>query len=265
MNTRAFERYSSRLQRFRGSLSRKKQLTPDAPASRIRSFIESDGYLFSAYGEQYNALRELIPDGEGTVVEIGAGTGIGKTWIPELVCTDVLENDCVDTIVDATSMPFDNSSLRALVLKDALHHIPNVPNFLDEAVRCLQVGGAIVLCEPYWSPIARLVFKFLHPEPFDTHRATWTSAANDPWDSNQAMAWMVLRRDRRILHDRWPMLKVEEFQPVLGPSYLLSGGVFGRTTIPSGILNHIHAWERKRKRSMDPLRFEIVFRLTKTR
>jgi len=239
-------------------------LAPDSPANQIRNFIERDAYLFAAYGEQYRALRELIPAGEGPVVEIGAGTGIGRTWIPELTCTDVLENDYVDTVVDATSMPFEDSSLRALVLKDALHHIPDVPSFFDEAVRCLQVGGAVVMCEPYWSPASRLVFRFLHPEPFDTRRATWTSAANDPWDSNQAMAWIVLRRDRKILHDRWPMFEVEEFQPVLGPSYLASGGVFGRTAIPSGILEGIHAWERKRKSLLNPFRFEIVFRLTKT-
>ena len=238
-------------------------MTPESSAGEIRNFIEGDSYLFAAYGEQYRAIRDLIPDGEGPIIEIGAGTGIGKNWISELTCTDVIETEYIDELVDATSLPFGDSSVRAFVLKDALHHVPDVPAFFDQAVRCLRVGGVIVMCEPYWSPLARLVFRFLHPEPFDTKRETWTSAATDPWDSNQAMAWLVLRRDRTLLLDQWPMFKVEEFTPVLGPSYLLSGGVFGRTAVPSSLLNRLHAWELQRGRSLNPLRFEIVFRLTK--
>jgi len=45
-----------------------------------------------------------------------------------------------------------DGSLRAIVMTDVLHHIPNVESFFAEAARCVRPGGVIVMIEPWLTP-----------------------------------------------------------------------------------------------------------------
>ncbi len=117
------------------------------------------------------------------------------------------------------------------------------------------------MCEPYWGPLARLVYRRAHPEPFDMGQAGWVLGSDSPWESNQALAWILLRRDRDLFVASLDGLRVGEETVVLGPSYLLSGGVFGRLPVPSGLLLPLLEWEARRGRWLDPLRLEVVVTL----
>jgi SAM-dependent methyltransferase len=212
----------------------------------------------------YGALADMVPETiAGAVVEIGAGSGIGKNWIPDLTCTDVIPASTLDAVVDACHLPYTDDSIRAFVLKDALHHIPDVTAFLDEAYRCLKPGGAVVMCEPFWGPFASLIYRTIHPEPFNKRQKDWGFSSSDAWDSNQALPWMLLRRDIDRLQTLWPNFALEERGPLLGPSYALSGGVFGRTPIPSSWLVALWRNEQRIGRILDPFRLEYAFRLVK--
>lgn len=240
------------------------RLRRSRPADRAGTAILEDAYLAQAYAAVYRRLGALIPDGvPGQVVEIGAGSALAARWIPGLICSDVTVAAGLDLVLDAARLPFPDGSLRALVLKDAFHHLPDVPAFLSEATRCLAVGGAIVMCEPYWGPLARLVYR-MHPEPFRPRQTGWEFAADTPWDSNQALPWIVLRRDRAQLSQRWPDLRIEEVATLVGPSYLLSGGVFSRTPVPAGPLQALHSWEERQGSWLDPARLSILVRLVRT-
>ena len=264
MTDTKFARYDSWHQRIRSRLKRGPSLAPDSPAASIRKAVLTDPYLATAYGEMYGGLREILPTAiSGPIVELGAGADLGRSWIPSMVTTDVLANESLDAVLSASAMPFRDSSIGAFVINDALHHFPDVDGFLDEAVRCLEVGGAIVACEPYWGPLSATVYRAFHPEPFNRQARSWSSDSADPWDSNQALLWIMLRRDRRRLAARWPMLRIEEFGCTLGPSYLLSGGVFGRTPIPADWLLSTWRWEQRRGRRFDPLRFKYLVRFTR--
>ena len=107
------------------------------------------------------------------------------------------------------------------------------------------------------------IYRTFHPEPFNRRALSWSSDSADPWDSNQALLWIMLRRDRDRLSAGWPMFRIEEFGCRLGPSYLLSGGVFGRTPIPAAWLQSSWRWEQRRGRRFDPLRFKYLVRFTK--
>lgn len=257
-------RYDSLTQRLRGTLAGRRRVLPSDPGETIRQAVLADSYLRDAYSEMYRGLAGLLPQGvPGAVVEIGAGTGVAKEWLPDIVCTDVLPATGLDCLADACALPFRDGSIRALVLKDAWHHIPDLDTFLDECVRCLAPGGAVLVCDPYWGPLASIVYRFLHPEPFERQQQTWRFASHDAWDSNQALLWIALRRDRSRLARRWPELRVEEVGPLLGPSYLLSGGVFGRTPVPSSWLSGLWRRETRWGRALDPLRLEYLVRLVR--
>jgi len=258
-------RYTSRRQRIRLRTAGRKGVSPSSPPIEIRNMILDDAYLMAAYGEQYLRLAEQLPAGKDRlIVELGAGTGIGGTWIPGMVCSDISPSNILHAGLDATKLPFRDESITAFVLKDALHHVSNVERLLDEVSRCLVVGGVMAACEPYWGVLASVIYRFLHPEPFQKRQQGWSFDAQDTWDSNQALAWILLRRDRDKLALGWPRLSLEEAGPLPGPSYLLSGGVFGRSRIPSSWLLALHGIETRVGRPLDPFRFEFAFTLRKS-
>lgn len=262
--TTKYFRYSSKSQQFRKLFTRRSRVTPSNASSEIRTFILADSYLTDAYAQMYSALRQALPTGTGEVIiEIGAGSGIGKTWIPQMYCTDLRMESDIDLVTDGTMMPFADASIAAFIVKDSLHHLPNVEKFLDEALRCLKIDGVVICCEPYWGLLARFVYKFFHPEPFDKKQFDWSRNSYDAWDSNQALPWMLLRRDVVRLSTRWPEFEVHEMGPILGPSYLLSGGVFGRTPVPSSLLIRMQNRESQFGKWFNAFRFEFVFTLKK--
>lgn len=257
-------RYDTLNQRLRGAMAGRRRVLPSDPGEVIRDAVLGDAYLKDAYSEMYRSLADQLPrEVQGAVIEVGAGTGVAREWIPGIICTDVVAASGLDCLADACALPFRDGSLRAIVLKDAWHHIPDLDAFLDECVRCLAPGGAVLVCDPYWGPLAAFVYRYLHPEPFDRSQRAWRFDAKDAWDSNQALLWITLRRDRGRLEHRWPQLRVVEVGPLLGPSYLLSGGVFGRTPVPSSWLSRLWRREMRWGRSLDPLRLEYLVRLVR--
>ena len=49
---------------------------------------------------------------------------------------------------DMTALPITNGAISAVIVIDALHHVPDVPAVFREAYRVLETGGAFVLAEP---------------------------------------------------------------------------------------------------------------------
>ena len=262
---RGFRRYRSRLQSLRARIAtREARVWPDSPAPDISRAIMSDDYLRAVFHDAYARLIRLIPDGvEGDVVEVGSGPGIVKTWFPDVMTVDIVERYGPDIVADARCLPIRSESVRGIIMKDALHHIPDVEAFLDEVERCLVPGGVLVLSEPYWGPLASIVYRWLHPEPFDPQAKSWSFDSSDAWDSNQALPWIVFVRDRDRLRSRFPRLSTTGVGVHVGPSYLFSGGVFGRTPIPARLLNSLKKWEDRRGRWLNPVRFEVTLRVEK--
>jgi SAM-dependent methyltransferase len=225
--------------------------------------ILSDSYLSLHYRESYGKLLGLAGSGPGPTVEIGCGPGFVKRIDPTVITSDVEIGASADLAADAARLPFPDSSLRALILKDALHHLPDVEAFLDESSRVLRPGGVIAVLDPYWGPLAKAVYKWLHPEPFDPSARTWQFESSSPHHSNQALLWILLRRDRDRFERRFPCFEILEHGPTIGPSFLLSGGLYGRTPLPSRLLELMWKFEHNQGRWLDPLRFGYVVALRK--
>ena len=114
-----------------------------------------------------------------------------------------------------------------------LHHIPNVRRFLSEASRCLRIGGKVLMIEPWVTPWSRIVYTYLHHEPFDAEVKDWSFSSSGPLsDANIAIPWMVFKRDRQTFESEFPELRILEIKPFLPFRYVVSGGLALRNIVP---------------------------------
>jgi ubiquinone/menaquinone biosynthesis C-methylase UbiE len=106
-----------------------------------------------------------VPD-DGLVLDLGGGAG----WVSELLAKlgyrpitldistslirvgrDRFERERLTprfTAGDMTSLPIRSGSVDAVVVIDALHHVPDIPAVFREAFRVLAPGGQFILAEP---------------------------------------------------------------------------------------------------------------------
>lgn len=228
-------------------------------------FILGDKYLAEIYQHLYGRLGDMVKGrhDRGAIIEIGSGPGLVKFYIKGVITTDIDRVVSPDLCVDAAYLPFPDGSVAGILMKDSLHHLPDVESFLDEAQRVLIDEGVIAIIDPYWGFLARFVYKYIHQEKYDSSCPTWSFDSSSPWDSNQALSFLILRRDRGKLDQQWPNFEVEEHCPLLGPSFLLSGGVSRRTFVPGSWLKKVFEWENRRGKWLDPFRFEYLYCLRK--
>jgi SAM-dependent methyltransferase len=216
---------------------------PAATAARRRLTREKP-FLRRIYEEWYAAIAGAVPkpdparlqlssDSEAAL-EIGSGAGFlaESGLIPRLVTSDLLPVPGVDRVIDARSLPFADGSLRAIVMTNTLHHIPEPRRFLAEAVRCVRPGGVLSMIEPWNTPWSAWVYMRLHHEPFVPAAATWEFPSTGPLSgANGALPWILFARDRAVLEREFPW-RVESVRLLMPFRYLLSGGVSMRSLAP---------------------------------
>ena len=128
-----------------------------------------------------------------------------------------------------------DASLRAIVMTNVLHHLPDVASFFGEATRVVRPGGAIVMIEPWVTPWSRVIYTVLHHEPFDPTAAEWRVSGNGPLSgANGALPWILFERDRSRFEREFPALRVASITPGMPFRYLLSGGFTSGGMYPRG-------------------------------
>lgn len=226
--------------------------------------IWDEPYIRSLYKTVFSRIASHIPEGSKVLIEVGSGNAMSKDFLPEMITTDICFHELLDASCDSVALPFRSDSIDAIVIKDALHHMPDVEKFIKEARRVLRVNGRLVVFDPYWGLLARFVYRFLHQEKFDVEAKTWSFTSTSPWDSNQALTYLLLRRDRIRFEKEFSFFKIEEHEKLIGPSFLLSGGVSRRTIVSGRFLSALLKWEMRQSNWLDSLRFFHIFSLTKT-
>ena len=167
-----------------------------------------------------------------------------RDFIPGLITSDVADG-VADLVIDGRSLPFERESLGAIFLTHVFHHIPDVGRFLEEASRVLRPNGVVAMVEVSHTPLARVFFRHFHPEPYDDAAPSWEFDQHDSMmDSNQALSWIVFRRDADRFRQRFPGLVVESLTWLPWLTYLLAGGVTMRNFVPSSATGPLTALER---------------------
>jgi SAM-dependent methyltransferase len=198
-----------------------------------RQIIASKPFLRAIYVEWYSLLAASLPSGEGDVLELGSGAGFCSEFIPGLITSEVFACPGVKMVLDAAQLPFGADSLRAIVMTNVLHHLPDVRAFFGEATRCLRGGGKILMIEPWVSWWSRFVYTRFHHEPFDQDTLEWSFPTAGPLSgANVALPWILFQRDRARLASEFPEFELEAVRTLLPFRYLLSGGVGMRNLMP---------------------------------
>jgi SAM-dependent methyltransferase len=210
----------------------------DDPAVTIlhSEIIQRKPFLKRLYIDFYKQFQRAVTDPEKKVlVELGSGGGFIKKVIGNVITSDILELPNVDRIFSAINMPFEQASVDAFFMIDVLHHITDPRRFFREALRCLKIGGKIVMIEPANTCWSRFIYKNFHHELFDP-QANWESPAGlqGPLSQgNGALPWIIFARDRQIFEKEFPSLEIVSIRNHTPLRYLLSGGLSLRQLVPS--------------------------------
>jgi SAM-dependent methyltransferase len=196
--------------------------------------ISSKKVLRKIYIDWYNSLKNLAKDNtKGKAIEIGSGSGFIKEVIPNVVTTEILNIETVDTICSVYSLPFESDSLDVVYMIDVLHHLQNPVKALNEILRVLKSDGMIILSEPDSNWYTNIIFRNFHHEPFMNY-SNWTFRSSGPLSgANGALPWIVLKRDFKLLNNLFPNLVILEIIPHTTFRYLLSGGVSLNQLLPT--------------------------------
>jgi SAM-dependent methyltransferase len=198
-----------------------------------RQIIQDNRFLRQIYGEWYDALAASLPDGPGKVLELGSGAGFLSEVVSDLVTSEVFWCQHIHLVADGRQLPLHDGCLRAILMTDVLHHVPEVRAFFTEAARCVKLGGVMTLIEPWVTRWSRLIYTRLHHEPFSPQTPYWEFPAQGPLSSaNGALPWIVFERDRAQFEHAFPQWRIETIRPFMPFRYLVSGGVSLRALMP---------------------------------
>ncbi len=191
-------------------------------------------FLRLIYEEWYAEINSSLLKSDGKILELGSGAGFMQERIPNVVASEVFFTKDVDIIADAQDLPFKDGVLNGIVMVDVLHHIQNVRRFFNEATRCISTGGVIIMIEPWVNWWSSKIYKYLHHEPFDTKTKEWEIPKAKTYLStaNQALPWILFKRDREIFEREFPQWKIKLIEPMMPFRYLFSGGLSAPNIMP---------------------------------
>ena len=213
-----------------------------------------------AYVDWYKKVLKDRSAVGGATIEVGGGGGNLKHEMPDVVSTDIEFCPWLDVCCDAHALPFKGESVSNLVLVDVLHHLADPVGFLRDASSVLRRGGRILMVEPFPSPFSSVVYKLLHPEPFDMNADYFgkdPGSKKEPWDANQAIPYLLFFKHRKTLHaaldNDYRIIRRERISWALYPA---SGGFEHRALVPDFFIPLLRLFEY----ALSPLRMLIAFR-----
>ena len=187
---------------------------------------------------QLQEIREFI--------ELGAGVIPMSNLDARIKSTDVVPSDHLDGVLDATSLDIANNCVSGFFLQNTFHHIPDPKAFFEETSRVLIPGGRIVILDPFYNTISRwLYMRLFKTEDFDMNGSWKSDSAHAMIGANQALSYIVFRRDREVFAATFPGLAIVDYSPVLfGLRYILTGGVNFKKIAPGWIFSVVRRLER---------------------
>ncbi|HKO96200.1 MAG TPA: class I SAM-dependent methyltransferase [Pyrinomonadaceae bacterium] len=205
-----------------------------------RKIVQRKPILRQLFESFYRDCRTMdlrhFDDCPGRRLEIGSGAGIISDVYPDVITSDIKVLPFIDIVLSADKLPFDDNSLRAIYAVNVFHHLPSPRAFFAEALRVLHPGGGVVLIEPFYGPVASWMFKNLHKsEGFEPDDPSWEASGNTgPFsNANQALSYIVFKRDRRTFEKEFPGLEIVGERPHTHVWYVVSGGVNFRQLVPN--------------------------------
>lgn len=193
-----------------------------------RELINKKLMLREFYLDNYRDFSAEInlSDTKGSIVELGCGATFIKEIISDAIRTDVFKHSYCDIVVNATKMPFPDSSVKAFFMMNVFHHVPDINSFLKEVNRCLEKNGILYIADQHVGILSFFILKFFHNEYFDHRTKKYTFKSVNPLNSaNGALAWIVFKRDKPLFEIYHPGLKIVKYNPCYPLMYWVLGGL----------------------------------------
>jgi len=206
--------------------------------------------LRAVYQDYFDRIKgSVVP---GPVLEIGGGSGNLHEQLPHTISCDIQWTRWLDVVADAHALPFRDGAFANVVMLDVFHHLSEPLRFLHEASRVLRPGGRLIMIEPNVSLVSWLAFRLFHEEPVDIYDDPFDLEARkhqSPYDSNQAIPFLVFIRGIERLRTLVPALRILSVERFGLWAYPLSGGFQRWSLLPLALVrpiltleNHLAAW-----------------------
>jgi SAM-dependent methyltransferase len=202
--------------------------------------------VFFDFYDRCDAASGDDPTGRGLKLELGSGSSLFKTRYPDVITSDIKPVAYLDRVIDAQAMPFAADSVWAVYAINTLHHLPDPVKFFEELDRVLVAGGSCVIIEPYYGWLASKFYaRVFDCEGFDKTQAEWgNSSLGYALGANQALSYIIFKRDRAKFERLFPRLEIACLRPLTNyPRYFLSGGLNFRQLAPDWSIGAIRAVE----------------------
>lgn len=226
-----------------------------------RSILERKAMLKEVFLELHRIFlsldKQYFAETGGARIELGAGVSPIRHTDPAVLATDVVPSADLDLVIDAQTMDLPTDSVHAFYGQHCFHHFPDPAKFLDEVIRVVRPGGGFILIEPYYGPIASLVFRRLFTtEGFDRKMPGWKVPMTGPMNgANQALSYIVFTRDRELFDKLYPSLEIVYHAPLTNYiRYLVSGGLNFRQLAPNVLAPFLRLLEHL----LSPLRRQLA-------
>jgi SAM-dependent methyltransferase len=228
-------------------LSKFRDLNPNDESTITALKDEYINFIYeNIYQEMYLIAKNYLKGEPVKTLEIGAGSlSKAERHFNNIQLSDgsSVSKFGKENQLIAENLPFEDIVFDVVIAKDTLHHFSNTDKALSEISRVLKPGGIFIVSEPYWSLLGRFVFKFIHPEKWETNPTELKNSSPNPFDANQAtLLCLQSRKFNDIVVKNFLTLEVS--RPTYGISYLLSGGLNWRNKIPFSLLRRINKIER---------------------
>ncbi|MEX0329944.1 MAG: hypothetical protein AB3N64_00845 [Puniceicoccaceae bacterium] len=208
--------------------------------------------LRAVYGSIFEAIRGHMV--EGPSLELGSGIGNLKESLPQVVTSDLVKTEYVDTACSAYEIikPPDDASGEKwanLVAVDVLHHLCRPFDFFQSASTALADEGRIILVEPAATLFGRLFYTLFHEEPIRPFRIT-PPFEMEPDDesgefANMGMGVSLFRLNKEACRERLSQLGLAVHEVAYRDlwAYPLSGGYSGPQLAPGWLIQPLLSLE----------------------
>ena len=203
--------------------------------------LENKKLLKSCYSDFYKEILKMenkLKKSENNLIRIELGSGVGflKQYDSSIITSDVVYNKFTDKVLDANNLPYKENTIDSIFGIFCFHHFKDPFSFLKDLEKKLKPGGLCILVEPYYGPLAKILYKQVHDsEYFDAEEKFNTKVENKTAmeKANQALSYIFFIKNSKKFKENFPKLEIVNtyvFDNYI--RFLLSGGLNFKTLIP---------------------------------
>ncbi len=210
-----------------------------------KKVLESKQMLKSCYSDFYEKILKIEKKyGENKNkdirLELGSGVGFIKNFDKEIITSDVVYNRFTDKTINANEIPYGENKIDSIFGIFCFHHFKDPFAFIKSIETKLKIGGVCILVEPYYGPLASIIYKRVHESEYFDAKEVFNYKIEKKTameKANQALSYIYFIRDREKFYKEFPKLEIVHtsvFNNYL--RFLFSGGLNFKKLLPDFLI-----------------------------